>query len=667
VSPLFPKDYWKRFGRKENSKNSTEDEKKQRVEKVSVKSEKVKSSTQNKGESGKTGKTGKNVPDIPDLPESPRVFVDDSKKSKSRETEKNRISAEEFITRETVVGKDWRYKVIINVYRIGEEEKVIGDKIVKRTKLKFELRYGSLVLDCVDDCRDVISEVAKASDYKVSKKAINEKIAELREEYGEVEEVSIVDYVRQKYPDRLNEIEKDPIGWIMSRTKEIVGYDRLKLLTFLSLVSTRMERIMGMSRIHIMLVGGSGVGKSSTVKSVLKFAEDIVIPSTRITQNALGYLNVDTFDGHALFIEQIDKQNMNYLRELMTEEKICTVVTEKETDEDGKERHVARQRCIEGQPAVITTSVVDTIDVDKEQIFNRMLKVYVKTDSSIEDKIWKSIMDRAKVEISPVDAMVFKTWLLTRPSYAKIPEDVTNAVIDFMKKLKEFTREPLNRTVEVARNLIIVTAIMRGRTEATLEDWQFVAENFQLDLLYNGLGLSERDVEFIEALPDENGLKSSEVADKLKVSKQYALNILKNLERKGIVEGEKADGKTFTWYLTPLGRKIKALVNNVDKDVVEVRDDKGGLVGAVDAKFRPDADGGGDKGDAVRRTDGGGVPGGDGEINRVVEAYRYLKEHGWVLLTDVEALFGEDIVEKLKRKDLVTFNIIDGVEYVTAK
>ncbi|MBB5255291.1 hypothetical protein HNQ62_003066, partial [Sulfurisphaera ohwakuensis] len=35
--------------------------------------------------------------------------------------------------------------------------------------------------------------------------------------------------------------------------------------------------------------------------------------------------------------------------------------------------------------------VVDTIDVDKEQIFNRMLKVYVKTNQSVEDKIWKAI------------------------------------------------------------------------------------------------------------------------------------------------------------------------------------------------------------------------------------------------------------------------------------
>jgi hypothetical protein len=73
---------------------------------------------------------------------------------------------------------------------------------------------------------------------------------------------------------------------------------------------------------------------------------------------------------------------MNYLRELMTEEKICTVVTEKDVEANGKESLVSRQRCIEGQPAVITTSVVDAIDVDKEQLFNRMLKVYVKTTTT---------------------------------------------------------------------------------------------------------------------------------------------------------------------------------------------------------------------------------------------------------------------------------------------
>ena len=628
---------------------------KKHTENIATESEKVKSSTQNPEQ---TGKSGKNAPDIPEIPEPPRVSVDDSNNSQTNE---------KFITREKVESEDGRYKVKIDVIRIGEEEAIEGDKVVRRAKLKFVIMYRDVIKECVDDCRDAIAEVAYATDYKVSKKAISAKLAELRREYDEEKEIPLIDYVRQKYADRLTDLEKDPVAWIMSRTKEIVSYERLKLLTFMSLVSTRMERVMGMSRIHITLVGSRGVGKSSTVKSVLKYAEDIVIPSTRITQNALGYLNVGTFDGRALFVEQIDRQNMNYLRELMTEEKVCTTVTEKETDENGNERHVSHQRCIEGQPAVITTSVVDTIDVDKEQIFNRMLKVYAKADSSAEDMVWKSIMTRAKVEISPVDAMIFKAWLLSRPSYAKIPEEVVNAVVGFMRKLKEYTREPLNRTVEVARNLIIVTAIMRGRTEASLEDWQFVAENFQLDLLYNGLGLSERDVGFIEALPDEGGLKSSEVADALKVSKQYAINVLTNLERKGAVEGEKTDGKTFTWSLTSLGRRIKALANNIDQEVVEVRDEKGELVGAVDSKFRDDTNAGDSRANTVPRDDGGTMQRSDVEDDSAIEAYKFLKERGWVRVMDIADWFGDDVIEKLKEKDLVTFNIIGGVEYVSAK
>ncbi|QIW25295.1 TrmB family transcriptional regulator [Sulfolobus sp. S-194] len=656
------RDAWERH-QNGRSKNSAEDEKKERVEKFADKREKVKSSTKSGGESPVspvspefTGDSG----------EYPGVSVDNSNKSQSRETEKNRISAR-LIDRD-VVEDDSGHRVTIDVYDTGEyKEAVMSDKVIRVRQIKFILKYNNIAKECVDNCINAVKEIARATHYNVSSKRIMTKINEFREEYSILEEVSLVDYVRDNYADRLEEIEKDPFGWIIQRTKEIVGYDRLKLLTFLSVVSSRMERVMGMSRIHVMVVGGSGTGKSSTVKSVLKFADDIVIQSTRITQNALGYLPIDTFDGHILFIEQIDNQNINYLRELMTEEKVCTTLTEKETGEDGNERLVSHQRCIEGQPAVITTSVVDTIDVGKEQILNRMLKVYVRTDRNVENKVWETIINRNNVaSVDPVDVMVFKTWLLTRPTHAKIPEEVTNAVINFMRKLKEYTREPLNRTVEVARNLIIVTAIMRGRTEATLDDWRFVSENFQLDLLYNGLGLSERDVEFIEALPDDSGLKSSEVANKLKVSKQYAINVLKNLERKGLVESEKADGKTFTWYLTPLGRQIKALVNNVG-GVIEVRDEKGELIGAVDSKFRPDADGRGDRENAMPGNDGSGMSRGDGETNRVAEAYKFLKEHGSISVAEMTELFGDDVLEALKRKDLVTFNVIDGVEYVIAK
>ncbi|WP_337721486.1 helix-turn-helix domain-containing protein [Stygiolobus sp. CP859M] len=627
--------------------------------KLQSNSEKYKSSTQNPRDSGKTGKTGKNLPEIPEIPESPRVSVDDSNKSQSNE---------KFITREIVESEDGRYKVKIDVYRIGEEEKIEGDKVVRRAKLKFVIWYRSVVKECVDDCSEAIAEVAFATDYKVSKKAISAKLAELRREYGEIEEVPLIDYVRKKYPDRLAEIEKDPIAWIMSRTKEIVGYERLKLLTFLSIVSSQMERVMGMSRIHIMLVGKSGAGKSSTVKSVTRYIDNtgMYIAGTRLTQNALGYLNVDSFDGKVLFVEQIDRQNINYIREMMTEEKVCTLVTEKVADENGNERYESHLRCIPGQSAVITTSVADDINVDREQIFNRFLKVYVSPESLDADKVIEAIWTRKKSELSEVDRLVFMAYLLSRPKFADNGNLVDRAK-KFLQPITGVASEPVNRTVEVLRNLVIVTAIARGKTKADDSDFDFVMQYFQLDVLYNGLGLTERDVEFIKALPDTNGLKSSEIADALKVSKQYAINVLKNLERKGVVEGVKDDGKTFTWSLTALGRRIKALVNNIDKDVVEVRDEKGEIVGMVDSKFRPGDDSGVDRENAVPGNDGRTVSRGDGETNRVAEAYKFLKEYGSISAAELTEIFGDDIIEMLKAKDLVTFNIIDGVEYVRAK
>jgi len=147
---LLPKDYWQRFGRKENSKNPAKDETKQHVEKVSAKSEKAKLSTQNKGTPPKSPKSPTKVGEIGEIGGTHLTSVDDSNKSKSRETEKNRISAEEPIAEETVVGKDMRYKVKISVYRIGEEEKIEGDRVVRRAELKFVMRYSSVVEECVD-------------------------------------------------------------------------------------------------------------------------------------------------------------------------------------------------------------------------------------------------------------------------------------------------------------------------------------------------------------------------------------------------------------------------------------------------------------------------------------------------------------------------------------
>jgi DNA-binding MarR family transcriptional regulator/GTPase SAR1 family protein len=552
-----------------------------------------------------------------DLGGSPRVSVDGN------------TSAEKPLALTVVVGKDGRHKAEVSVFKAGEAETVEGDKVVKRTRLRFVLKYGKHVAECVNeseniyvDCRDAITEIAVASNYNVSAKTLVREVAELKKKFAKEEAVSVVDYVRQKYPKEFEEITRDPFKWILDRTKGIVGYERLKLLTFLAVVSSRMERVEGISRIHLMLVGPKGAGKSSTMKRIANFIEgtDMYIFVTRLTQNALGYIDVETLDGKVLFIDQIDRQAVNYLREMMSEGKISTLVTEKVTDEEGRERFVTSQKTIPGQAVVITTSVVDNIDVDREQLFDRFLKVYVDPKSvspvEVDRSIWTRKPKSKSAPFDEVDKLVFLAYLYSRPKFADADELFERAE-RFLQSIRGASSEPNNRVTEVLRNLVIAVAIARGKTKADDEDLDFVMRNFQLDVLYNGLGLSERDIEFILALPDHGGVKTNDVVDKLKEGKQYVMNVLKNLERKGVVEGVKYEGeKAFTWYLTDLGRRIKALVSGVERGVIEVKDEKGETVALLDTKFRPDDKRGGNRGDAVPADVGGGVSRDEAEAGR---------------------------------------------------
>jgi len=641
---------------------------KKHTENIATESENVKSSTESSTE--KRVDRDKRVANATHATHSAKFPVDNS-------VDDHHISQ----NRDEIIVKDEknRKEVSVKIEKVGDKEIIGKETIETIPKLKITIRYKKEnIWECNADvveiegklttigCEKTLSEVVKVTGRHPPKERISEAIDEYVNAHFEIKSMPLVDYVRQKYADRLAEIERDPFGWILTHTREIVGYDRLKLLTFLAVVSSRMRRIKGISRIHINIVGQPGSGKSSVVKSVLKFItdDDTLIDATRFTEKALGYLGIDSLDGRIVFLEQIDDQNIEYLREAISEEKITTYVTVRvETDEGVK--YVTQKVTIEGQPVFISTSVADNVDLKKYQIENRILNVYLKYVYSRD--IIKAILERGNEdEVSDVDKMVFTAYLLTRPNWADI-SSLEGEIMAFTDKLAELTRSPVNRTAEVLRNLVRAVAIARGKTKADIDDLNSVMSNFQLDVFYNGLGLTERDVEIVEVLPDEGGLKTQEVADALRMSKQYVLKVLSNLERKGVVEGDKADGKTFTWSLTSLGRRIKALVNNIDKDVIEVRDEKGELVGAVDSKFRDDADAGDSRANTVRRDDGGAMSRGDEKDDSAIEAYKFLKEHGSILTAELTEIFGDDIIEKLKRKDLVTFNIIDGAEYVSAK
>jgi len=475
-------------------------------------------------------------------------------------------SGDEIVVKDKNVGT----KVYIRIEKIGEKVRAKFDTVFVTSVLKLTFRYNNKTWDCntevipVEDglaitgCGEAISQVVRATSRHPSEieiiRAVNDEVSK---RYSFTSE-PLVEYVKRKYPEELKRIESDPFGWILTKTQEIRGYERLKLLTFLAVVSSRLKRVMGISRIHVNVVGLTGAGKTSAVKSVLKFVDDeIKFDATRFTEKALGYLDIDSFDGKIVFLEQIDGQNIQYLREALSEEKICTYVTVKVSSRSG-ETFKTMRKCIPGQPVFITTSVAQGVDLEKEQVANRMIHSYLKYEYNRE--VISSIVERTEFEVSEVDKLVFMAYLLTRPNMADL-RPLKPYILAFTDELARVTNYPLNRTAEILRNLIRTVAIARGKTVADISDYNFVMQYFELDIYFSGLGLTERDVEFLMLLYDEKGgLKSNEIAERLRYPKQYTINIMRNLERKGLVEGVEEDGKTVTWSLTQLGEKVVSLI-----------------------------------------------------------------------------------------------------------
>ena len=144
--------------------------------------------------------------------------------------------------------------------------------------------------------------------------------------------------------------------------------------------------------------------------------------------------------------------------------------------------------------------------------------------------------------------------------------------------------------------------------------------------------------------------------------------LLMELVGYGLVEFEKP-GSVYLWSITDDGIKLLGMLEEIKtdnvSDVIEVREN-GKVVGAASQFFRQDERGGAEEG-AVPGADGGVVQGDGGKDDPVITAYKWLKERGWLLTTDFVAQFDEGMLEALKKKDLVTFNIVDGFEYVSAK
>ncbi|BFI75450.1 hypothetical protein [Sulfurisphaera ohwakuensis] len=424
----------------------------------------------------------------------------------------------------------------------------------------------------------------------ISKRLINEALDIWLEKINPEKYIQWIDVreVVKKYPE-WEEINQDPLGFFVSRSSEVLGNEKLKIAVIMSVVSSQLRALPGIYRVHLILSGPSGAGKSSTIKSILKLFYDmtdgvddwVVLSMTRMTENALGYLNVDTLDGKILFIEQLDNvQGVNYLRESLSEGRITTFVTVKDP-ETGDLKTVTK--VIYGQPAFIATNVVSNID---HQIVNRTFQLYLPPaeDRDFMEKVVRAIISRRPLDDKELQRVKLVTyvWLKSRPSDPIITPKVEDVLVSLV--LKFINERNVKRATEITRNLVRAAASLFGHEEVKEEDVDFVMKYFKKDIILTTLELSERDLQLLKWLRDHGFVEAekeeetrdattSEIAQYIKMSTVETKKLLDSLYDKGLL-WKAYDGKKFSWALSRYGLKVLAeLEEEIEGEKQEIHAD----------------------------------------------------------------------------------------------
>ncbi|ABP96421.1 MULTISPECIES: hypothetical protein [Metallosphaera] len=492
--------------------------------------------------------------------------------------------------------------------------------------------------------------------------------------------------------DEWKKINKDPINFFLELSKNDTVDDdngitkKLKIATLLSIVSSHLKRNKsdtGIVRVHLILTGKSSAGKSTTIKSILKYFyerrdntdDPIVFRNTRLTQNALGYIrSIDTFDGRVLFVEQIDNlEGVKYLREALSEGVISTTVPVRDPKtEEMKDQEVI----VEGEPAFISTNVVASIDT---QILNRTVQPYLPSsgDKKFKEKKRRKIWFKKGLDDEQFNRIKLVTyaWLKSLPDDPEPTEESFELVNKIFGRFDNADND--SRATEITKAFSRAVASLRRHDKIEREDVEFVMKLFKKDIILMAHYMSERDLEILKWLKDHGYIKEDEnkaeyienadLSRSLKLLSKETMDIMNSMYNMGLVDKD-IIGKKVYWALTPY-----ALTLIQEIDLTELGSDEANEVIETETGmgtvgfFRGD-ERGRDSEDPMPRNDGEGMRGDereDGETlsRREAEIIQFVQSRN-PRLADLIRKFGDTVNGLISKGMLETFVAGDDETYV---
>jgi len=573
-----------------------------------------------------------------------------------------------------------RRKVTIYFSACGEETKLEGEDAIVSTSYCFQIRYNDLIVECKPGKNDYICgqdpfsvavrKIARLTSSHPSAKEILESIESRLQTLKMKDEkrTKVYEYFAEKYPELWSEIKEKGIWYFIEKSEEYhLGDEDVKLL---ALMSFKMLFTKKRKRIGVLVLGDIGAGKSHAIESIVSMIPDgyyyNVVDVTPKSVVYLGRNGSDYLRWKLLYLQEITNlRALKLLSMLMTAGRggSLTVV-------DGEPVEIF----LDYAPSVIT-SVVNLEEADssqRKQILSRFIPVAIlrekKDIERLRDKVHENEnREEDEFNYDEQTKLGLLAWVTYTPKFAFVPKNIYDKLVSSLP----FSRTISLRIASFATFTLQILATLLNKKEVDEETLDLFKKYLLRKFVIASFGVSEVEIKLLKYLYENRAekLKTSQVASDNSLDPSTVKELLMELVGYGLVEFEKP-GSVYLWSITDDGIKLLGMLEEIKtdnvSDVIEVREN-GKVVGAVDAKFFRDDDGGGAEEDTVPRTDGGVVQGDDGEDDRIIEAYKFLQKNGWTLVTEIVDLFGDGVLEALKAKDLVVFNIVDGDEYVNAK